>query len=316
MIGIALTLALASAQFSMSNGGPRTSATTCDALYYGLGQAPDPAAAYRCYGEDGDLLMQIVLTLNGDGVTRDPQRVQTLLDALAQKDPYDERRYGKTIREALASLRAGALDTRLVFCNGVAITTLDGIRCDSIRQFQLKVDATRQLELVAATLSAAQKAAFQRLREAADAFVLAEGGRAFQAFIEGTIRNSAGAAQEDYAREHFMSHVKHIFIEHALPAGVDGGTRVALEKELNDVYEKDLATHEIAERDIIGVGSGYRKATEETKHAWQAYRQAWVSMIMTLPFSGLRPSDAAQTMDLLLTRERTEELRHNILGVH
>ena len=45
-----MVLALATPQFTMSQGHPRTQATRCDALYYGLARTPDPAAAYRCYG--------------------------------------------------------------------------------------------------------------------------------------------------------------------------------------------------------------------------------------------------------------------------
>ena len=67
MLGTVLAFALASAQFTMSNGQPRTQATKCDALYYGLGRAQDLTAAYRCYVADGDFQMQIIMALNGDG---------------------------------------------------------------------------------------------------------------------------------------------------------------------------------------------------------------------------------------------------------
>lgn len=120
MIAALLAVALASSQFAMSDGQPRTQPTTCDALYYGLGRTKDVDSAYRCYGADGDFEMQIIMALDGDGVRRDPRLVDNLFAVWERKEP-EYARSGKTapLREALAALQEGRLDTRVAFCGDV-----------------------------------------------------------------------------------------------------------------------------------------------------------------------------------------------------
>jgi hypothetical protein len=81
VITTAFAVALAAAQFAMSNGQPRRQPTLCDAMYYGLGRTADSGAAYTCYVADDDFEMQIILALNGDGVRRDVRRVEDLFSA-------------------------------------------------------------------------------------------------------------------------------------------------------------------------------------------------------------------------------------------
>jgi hypothetical protein len=315
MIGIALTLALTSAQFSMSNGAPRTSATTCDALYYGLGRAPDLAGAYRCYGADGDFAMQIIMAFNGDGVARSRRLVEKLFDAWERKAPGESLSgYTDPLRVALGSLQAGTPVQRLVFCEHLASGTQDGMRCDAIRQFVLEADATRALRRTAGSLSSEQRSAFERLRESFATFLTAEGERGYQVFVTGSIRHSAGALQEDYVREHFLSHVAAIVGRRSLRPSLDGRLRAAV-GDLDAVYQADLAAHEDGEKDAMGIGAGYRVVTATAKTAWDEYRQAWMRMVVTLPIPAMAPPDAARAVETMLTLERIDELKHNILGI-
>ena len=119
---LAITLAL------LQNSEPRTSATTCDAIYYGIGRPPDLAKAYECYASDGDFEMQIVMILNGDGMPQDPRRVEALFVEWSKHDNWQatSSAQAKALREALASLRAGRLNKHLDFCESIAGDTLAG----------------------------------------------------------------------------------------------------------------------------------------------------------------------------------------------
>jgi hypothetical protein len=154
-------------------------------------------------------------------------------------------------------LQAGTPVKRVVFCQSLAASTLDAMRCDSIRQFVLEADAKRALRRVAGTLSSEQRSAFERLRVSFATFLTAEGERGYQVFIRGSIRHSAGALQEDYVREHFLSHVAAIVGRRSLQASPDARLRAAV-SDLDAVYQADLTAHEDGEKDAMGIGAGYR----------------------------------------------------------
>lgn len=85
---------------------------------------------------------------------------------------------------------------------------------------------------------------------------------------------------------------------------------------LEETYQKDLVEHENEEKDAIGIGAGYRTVTTTARRAWEEYRQAWVGLVITLPLSDMRPSEATQAIETLLALERVDELKHNILGIY
>lgn len=310
-----IALALSSGQVATSPSQPRTSATACDALYYGLARKPDLAAAYRCYGADGDFQMQIIMAINGDGVRRSVRLIDDLFDRWERKDPGAALSgENDPLRVALGSLRAGSPVKHLAFCEGIAASTLDSMRCDSIRQHLRKAETTRLLRRIGGALSHPQQIALENLHVAFDRFKEAEGDRGYQVLIQGSIRHTAGALQEDYVLEHFMSHVETIVGKLTLAPSSEGSLRSAI-AALNSVYQEDMVEHQTEEKDAVGVGEGYAAVTAKAKEAWDAYRRAWIVLVNSLPFSNMGPSDSAQAIETLLTLERVDELKHNILGI-
>lgn len=260
-----MALALAAAQFTTSQGQPRTDPTTCDALYYGLLRTPDLPAAYRCYGADGDFQMQIIMAINGEGVRRSVKLIDDLFSRWERKDPGAALSgQNDSLRVALDSLRVRGPVTHLEFCKGTASSTLDSIRCDAIRQFLLEADVRQLLRHIAATLSDSQRVALENLRKAFDRFKEAENARGYQAFVTGSIRHTA----------------------------------------------------QNEERDAIGIGEGYASVTKRAEQAWDEYRRSWIEMATTLSFPNMQSEEAIQAIETLLTVERVDELKHNILGVH
>jgi hypothetical protein len=157
--------------------------------------------------------------------------------------------------------------------------------------------------------------ALENLHGAFDRFKEAEGSRGFQAFITGSIRHAAGALQEDYVRQHFMSHLTAIVGRQQLAPSTEARLQSAV-SALETVYQDDMVTHENDERDAIGIGAGYRKTTTTAKLAWEEYRRAWAGMVQTLSFSNMESADAVLAIEALLTVERVDELKNNIVGVH
>jgi len=137
---------------------------------------------------------------------------------------------------------------------------------------------------------------------------------AYQAFVTGSIRHSASAAQEDYVWEHFVAHVRAVVGQRTLAPGNEA-TLISAISTLETVYQADSTKHEEEERDAIGIGAGYAAVTAKAKQAWDEYRRAWVEMINTLSFPTMTSAEATQAIETLLTVERVDELKNNILGI-
>jgi hypothetical protein len=84
---------------------------------------------------------------------------------------------------------------------------------------------------------------------------------------------------------------------------------------LDIVYQADSIQHQDEERGAIGVGDGYGAMTLEAKRAWDDYRRSWIEMVNTLLFPNFSSPEAAHAIETLLTVERADELKHNILGI-
>ena len=274
---------------------------SCDSerLYYGVGRAPDYAAARLCAfaEEDGDnqdvfggptILMQLYANGLG-GVRRDLDTATAYACALDGAPAETEGRI-----EHLQAMRRERAPKRFDYCDDIT-SGLAGGFC-SARDAEIAAPG-RDGRLRAATARLpGGRAQWPAARKAFDAFVDAHGsGEVDQS---GTARASFVIEEEDKTRGRFVSDLE------ALAAGrwtrFTAADARAADVALNAAYRKTLA-HIAGHPDEVGT----IKVDEvrQAQRAWLAYRDRFVAYARAA-----RPELAAEAVITRLTRLRTAQL--------
>jgi uncharacterized protein YecT (DUF1311 family) len=246
---------------------------------------------------------------NGWGVPRNPRLAGALLCRTGHGD----------VPGMLNDLRDTEGQSVLIpefnVCNHI-FSTMDGYRCNALSAHLAEKRNDVTLIKIADGLNAPQKQAFNRLREAFSAYQSAEGGRVFQAFIGGTIRNSAASLQEAYVRDHFIADVEMV-VEKRTLAMASASESESADSDMNAAYGEDLLRGVAGEKDAGGIGEGYEKAATSAQEAWILYRNAWIDLVVQFGEGAMgTPTDASLSIRTMLARRRIDEIRNNGIGPH
>jgi len=233
-IGLAVCLLLlAASPISLS-------ARNCDALYYGEAQPKDFAKALACYRAQAIWEMVAIMQLNGEG---------TAVDVAGARATFKRSLGGQSFMDADAEALDAIIKLRetnpsakrvdIDFCGDVAQTTPSLGYCQR-REENLKLaDAYGALKQIRARLDPGLRPAFDRSATSFRSFVKAEGERAYQKYIDGSIRNQFSMDQEALVRGNFMAAIQTLV---SGTAGPPSGPRPLAEadKELNAIYREGL----------------------------------------------------------------------------
>lgn len=296
-------LAIPTADMPDAAARARLAGCESEGFYYADGGKPDYVQARLCaYVERdaGDEVMfggsavLMMIYANGDGVARNI--------GLAKK-------FACAVEGAPAEL-----DGRLEHLDAMAGSSGDGERfdlCDDITSGYMmgfcasrgadaaKVDRDRRLTALMATWSAAERAAFAKVRAAADAY--------FDASIDGevdmsgTARGAMAVGAREGLEDALVSAVD-AFEKGQLPQG-GAAEFAAADKQLNTNYAAAMNYYKAQAAEGAG-GSVSPQGIRDAERAWIRYRDAWVAF-GAQKYSAVS-ADAWRTY---FTRERAQALK-------
>jgi uncharacterized protein YecT (DUF1311 family) len=280
---------------------PATAASLrgCDseALYYGIGRPADPVRARQCAfieadSEDGAVFsgrtMLMTIYANGRGAKRDLD-VATHLACGIEGAPMES--HGRVTH--LAELKAkGWKGQDFHFCDDVTSGLAMGY-CASHEANMAGARRNAALAAMTAGWTAAEKAAFERLRTAHSAYVEAHGSG--EVDLTGTARGAMVIEAEEALRDELVEVLERLRSGRALPT--PASRLPAEDAALNAAYRKRLQE---AAAGVAHPGAVTAEGIREAERAWLRYRDAF------LAFAAAKfPRVPRAELAAWLTRQRT-----------
>jgi uncharacterized protein YecT (DUF1311 family) len=277
------------------NATETTALDGCDseALYYGIGMAPDPAKARKCAlfevkdGDDspfGGRTMLMTVYANGHGAKRDLDLATHLA---CQIDGAPAERDGRV--RHLAELKAkGWTGSGFDYCDDITSGLAMGY-CEDHAARLADVARERGFGGVAAGLSPDARTALPGLRKAHDTF--ADAHSSGELDLSGTARAAISIAAEQKLKDELLDMLQRLGSGRAPAYG--HAQYLAADARLNAAYRKRLAG--IA-RDN-GPGGVTKAGVREAQRAWIRYRDAFLAFAATAYPKVSRDSLAAWITD-------------------
>ena len=277
---------------------PGPAAKDCDssALLYGIDRPVDPAAARACAAremrEDGDNPAVGAATLatmyaNGTGVPRDLD-VAIAYACLINGAPVEMQGRLKHLAELKAK---GPGAKPFDICDDATSGAMEGFCAERDGDV---ANAKRKVELakLADRMTGASRAAFDKLRQAEQAFVKASSDN--EVDMSGTARGMLIVGSQQGHEEAFMATLRGVLAGKLESVSRAGET----DKRLNTTYAKVMAL-----KDTSGLGTVDKKDIKATQRVWLAYRDAFLAFAKVVA-----PTVPADTLAATLTDARTKDL--------
>jgi uncharacterized protein YecT (DUF1311 family) len=273
----------------------------CDAtgLYYRKrGQAETSQAEWdqvrACAAATSNSAVLMMLYANGYGVARDTDRAihyACSLEYVAKAEMV-----GRVAHLASGEDRGKPFDQ----CDDITSGAMGGV-CAELRETQARRVREARLERATHGLPAASRAAFARLRVAAENYARAG---VDETDMQGTAAAQFATEHEAWRREEFMQAVLDAIDGKLAPAS--SAEFAERDRELNTLYQDLMAapSRQPDEPDRIGDSTIRHADVRKAERTWLAYRDAFLAFGASLP-SG---ADAA-AISTVLTTERIDQLR-------
>jgi hypothetical protein len=298
---------------------------TCDVYYFGIGQRPDLGRAFACEMAEPEprrnWVLLAVMHLNGEGTPRD---LRLARQALEHNRPDA---CGATCAALDAALRRregspGKTFPRVDYCKDIAQTTVDSNYCLGIDARKESVQRKVQARRLGVDLTPAARKRFASLGQAFARFKEADGGREYQNFKDGTIRDEASDAMEKRVGKHYQAALAK-WGPQATELPPAARPLAEADRELNAVYRtimtdldarigearavRDPEERERGVQDLTEV----KTATRDAERAWLRYATAWKDFLQSV-----RPDDpeAPERLRAFLTEQRIRELKYPSIG--
>ncbi len=284
-----------------SAGARRANGPSSEALYYGIGIAPDPAAALgaalreRTAADNGSLfsgnVMLMTIYANGTGAPRDLDRAIALACTLDGAPAEEDGRVTH-----LAKLKAeGWQGHDFSFCDDITSGYAQGF----CAKHDADIAAASQKQRFAAVTtgwSDAEKRALPPLQRAEAAY--AEARAANEVDQSGTARGAMAIAEQQDQDAKFLDLLQHLESGKPPPPATSEPADAA-DAKLNTVYQQVQHAS-----DVAAWGTVTKDGIRTAQRAWLRYRDAW------LAFARVRyPSLAPDSLRATLTEERTATLQ-------
>jgi hypothetical protein len=273
----------------------------CDseALYYGIGRAPDLAAARKCaYAEMGTprepvfggaaLLMMIYA--NGKGVPRSFDLALRFACAVGGAPMELESRVAYLVE----AREGGKLRDEFDVCDDATSGYLTGF-CAGHAE---RIDAVKRDARRAAAARGLDAGLFRRLDGAARAYFEARAMN--EVDLSGTMRGALSIGEKARLDEEYVGMLESLANPSWIPAVLDAG---AAERELNDTWRALLACMKARPPALIMPGSVDVEGIRKTEQLWLSYREAWLSLV-----ARARPGVKREVWKAWLTQQRTKLL--------
>ncbi len=321
MFGAAVTLAVLLSAVDATPKQPED----CDAYYNGEGRPRDLDKALACYRTQEEWTMVAIMQLNGEGTPVDVAGTRASFLRLValkgeQNQDMDDIALDKIIKNREANPTAKA--RRVEFCRDVAMTTLSVNVCDAQKEDRKAVKGDQHLQQLRARLDPPMRVPFDRVVETFHAFVPAESTRAYQAYIDGSVRNQFATSQEGLLRSNFTKTLKSLTTSGSTAPPPLKRSLQAADSELNALYKADVRGYvsqwekeaaETSERDLCaqytGWANDYKRDAHAAQHRWILYRDAMAKLAAARWPAVHEAEDVAKA---LVTEDRIRELNNGV----
>jgi uncharacterized protein YecT (DUF1311 family) len=283
----------------------------CDAYYYGIGRAQDFKRAFACEmrapDENKNWSILAVMYLNGDGTEKNVKKARAAFKHLESHDASSA-----ALEDALGRREANPKFDfpRIDFCKEIAQTTLDGNYCDGIQQRLANVAAKGALKTAGADLDKTAGKRFGELKRAFEAFRKADGSRLYEAYVDGTIRDSIAIDQENFVQHNFLAAVE-AWGPKASQTPAPKRSLADADKELNKIYRELLGGFDPEandDKERVASLQDAKDAARDAQRAWLKYAAAWKKFA-----EALRPDNPrADDLRAFLIEQRIRELQTNV----
>ena len=310
---------------ALAAASPPSPSENCDDLYYGEGRPRDYDKALACYRAGEDWPMVAIMQLNGEGTRIDVAGARASFKSSLAGQSFmdaDAEALDQLIKEREAN--PSAKGRHIEFCRDLARITPSVAYCEGRNKDKKVAKDDSSLKKTRALLDPRVRPAFDRAVSAFRSFVKAESDRAYQRYIDGTIRNQASLEQEALVRRNFAAGIKALAGDPA--AGPPAASRPLAEadQQLNAVYWEELRSY-AATYDDLAKGnpdavqvanyrayvSDYKTKSRRAQHEWARYRDAMAKLAAT------RWPEVHEAEDLtkaMVTEDRIRELRERAGG--
>jgi len=300
---------------------------SCEDYYYGLNGDVDFKKAYACAEKKEDLILQMIMLLNGEGVSKDPAKAQKIFLAYKKTGAYVQSELEELYAQATNRIKNSNKNwPKIDFCKDLAGTTIDMNRCSAIQNHLDEKERNLKFRKVKKGLSKNAKRIFDKMVGAFKDFKVKDGERMYLQYVDGTIRGIAGMGQESYLEDRFESLVLKVVEKKTLQKS-DADKFKENDQQLNLAYGKMKAsyqnqyTSELADASMKEYWKGYKRKTKElldqaliSQRAWIKYRDSWSMLTTELYGKSFGKLIAKRAIESLLSKQRSEELLYDPVG--
>lgn len=273
----------------------------CDseALYYGIGRAPDFAAARKCAHAEmgtprepvhGGAAVLMMIYANGKGVPRSFDLALRLACTVGGAPMELESRVSYLVE----ARGGGKLRDDFDLCDDATSGYLTGFCAGHVE----RIEAVKRDARKAAAARGLDTGLLRRLDGAARAYFDA---RAMgEVDLSGTMRGALSLGERAKLEEAHVAMLESLANPSWSPAALDAG---AVQRELDDTWRALLACMKARPVAVVMPGSVEVEGIRKTQQLWLAYREAWLSLV-----ARARPGAKRDAWKAWLTQSRTKLL--------
>jgi hypothetical protein len=304
-------------------------ASPCEYFFFGIDRPPDYGKALTCCEASESWPFIALMYLNGDGTPRNLPKAEAVLRAWRQKDGNEfNDDQAATLQTVINECQRGGLKScrRVDYCADLARNTLDLNTCAAVDEVRAEAKLRAKMVQVRSSLNVKDRARFDRVVAAFEAYELQEMRRGYAATADGTARDLAGLDQAAFARNNFLKLVRQTVESRGLEsANADVYRRT--DDELGRIYRDDIREtvaawqddltdpglpKDIVQRDQSYIAD-YQSAAHESQLAWFKFRDSYAQLADLLYQETAGVLDPGRSARTELTKLRIAELRHEPL---
>lgn len=246
----------------------RRTPRACTLFYYGLGtKHPDTKRAAQCYERANEGVELAFLYATGQGVDRDFDRAQSLLDS-ATSGGGDRW----SVRRILERERAKVSTKKYDYCTDVAGTTFSEADCRATKLYLVHWKQSQYIDHRLKTISTQEKAAFDPLVESFLAFEGADRGVVYYSYGAGSGRSMGALWRVKKLREEFYDLFEKTVAQRKLP----DVTSKQLFKARAHLAKQNKANSTIKGSRFVDTAV-YANKYAKAQKAWKNYVKAWIT---------------------------------------
>jgi uncharacterized protein YecT (DUF1311 family) len=297
----------------------------CLPSYFGIEGAPDYPKALKCFESNKHWPFVVLMYLNGEGTKRDLEKAQSVLENGKKTDPDEFGPHqAEVLQEAINRCKGIPQGPcpRVDYCKDLSVTTPDLEMCDALDQLSEEAVFSRAIAATGSKLSPADRVLFDQTVTEFKAYQLDDMQRQYQASINASLRDLAGAGQAAFVRENFMKLMAHTIQSRNLkPATIHSYNvlQTKLDRELarelretTDFWQEEIRNPQMKEwwDEYKSDLEDYKKWLRQSQLQWIKFRDACAELASSLYRGQTKEFDPALSMKTAMTRLRILELRY------